>query len=164
MLTLENSPGLAEILMEEHLDGATGDRLVKWAQDALEQGHDSPSLLKLAIEEPPFFTPDLRRFFESATLEIQIEQVTFEQARVFHAQTVAVKLNLAAASPFEIAWKLARIFPPHSTSGPFSIWWPLEEAFECDYCLRGVELHGKALHQAIQEELENLLRFHWRAA
>lgn len=164
MLTLENSPGLAEILMNEQFEGTTGEQFVKWAQDALEQGHDSPSLLKLAIEEPPFFTPDLRRLFASATSEIQIQQVAFEQARVFHAQTIAKQLNSVAASPLEIAERLARIFPPHSSSAPFDIWWQLEEAFECDYCLRGLELRGKVLDQAIFEELDNLLRFNWRAA
>jgi len=163
MLTLENSPGLAEILMREHLGGATGEQFVRWAQDALEQGHDSPSLLRLAIEEPPFFTPDLRRLFEAATREIAIEHVSFEQARAFYAQSVGKHLAAASAAPREIAQTLARIFPPHMTSAPFDTWWQLEEAFECEYCLRGVELRGEVLDQAILDELEDLLRLNWRA-
>ena len=50
MLTLQNSPGLAELLMHERADGAADDQFVKWAQDALEAGHDSPSLLRLAVQ------------------------------------------------------------------------------------------------------------------
>lgn len=56
-------PGLAEILINDHLDGVTAEALVKWAQDALDQGHENAPLLKLAIKEPPYFTPDLRRLY-----------------------------------------------------------------------------------------------------
>ena len=164
MLTLDNSPGLAEILMNDHLDGVTAEALVKWAQDALEQGHDNAPLLKLAIEEPPYFTPDLRLLFQEATHEIGIEEITFDQARAFYAQSVGRRLAAASASPREIAERLARIFPPHMTPPPFDIWWKLDDSIDCDHCLEGMTQAGKVLDQVIADELANLLRFDWRAA
>lgn len=164
MLTLENSPGLAELLVTEAKVETTGEQFVRWAQDSLEQGHDSPSLLRLAIEEPPFWGPDLRRLFHSTVAEIGIEPVSARQAMVFHAQEVAVRLVTNNATPEEIATLFARMFPSHEAEAPFSVWWELEEAFSCDYCREGVQLRGAALHQAILDELNVLLSLNWRTA
>jgi hypothetical protein len=163
MLTLENSRGLAAILIEEDLDGAHGEDLVQWAQDALEQGHHSPSLIRLAIEEPPFFTPDLRRLFHEAVQELGYEPVGFERARAFHAQAIAIELLSASASPREIAGKLSRLYPPERSSPPFAAWWQLDEAFDCDYCLQQVTVGGQTLDETVYKELEALLHFDWRS-
>src|SRR5437016_3379042 len=99
MLTLENSPGLAELLMNENAEGARDEQFVTWAQDALEAGHDSPALLRLAVQDPPFFRPDLRKLFLATSYELGIEHVSFEQARIFYAQEIARRLQSSAGTP-----------------------------------------------------------------
>ena len=56
MLTVDNSPGLAAVLAARCLDVLRAEQLVTWAQRALECGFDTPSVVRLAMEEEPFFT------------------------------------------------------------------------------------------------------------
>lgn len=163
MLTLENSSGLAAVLVAQYFDYLRAEQLVRWAQDALSEGHDTPSILRLAIAEPPFFTPDLMRLFESALSEAGIEQVTIEQARIFHAQRVLEEMLSSAQPARAIAAQLAQLFPAHDTLRRVGEWWLLEEAFWCEYCRVQAVTAGESIERVVLNNASTLLNIDWRA-
>jgi hypothetical protein len=144
----------------EYRGGARAEEYVAWAQDALEAGHDSPALLRLAIEEPPFFTPDLRALFEAAVDELGLEKISGEQALIIHAQDVARRLAAGELHPREAATLLSNIFPPDLAPRGFTDWYLVHD---CDYCRESFAGPDRTLEQAIRAEASKLRDVDWRA-
>lgn len=161
---IEEVPGIAVILAAEMLDLIRAEQYVSWAQDALASGLDTPSILSLAIEEPPYFTPDLQKLFAKIVRELNVEQITRDQAMVLHAQTVARMITSGSFTPREGAQALAELFPSHVAPRVLSEWWRLDEAYDCDYCRMGVLERYSTIEEAILDEARRLELADWRAA
>lgn len=159
--TAESIKGYIALLSAEYRSAATAEQYVHWAQDALEQGLDSPALLRLAIEDPPFFTPDLKRLFGAAVAELEIERITGEQALIAHAQELAVKLLNHDLSPRDAGRQIARIFDLDVAPSGFTHWYLIDEAEYCEYCAASFA-GDKPLESAIVEEATKLLAYNWR--
>jgi len=153
--------GYLALLSAEYRSAATAEQYVSWAQDALEQGLDSPALLRLAIEEPPFFTPDLKRLFDAAVAELMIEPVRGEQALIAHAQEVAIKLLNHDITPINAGRQIARIFDVNVAPAGLTNWFLIGEAEYCEYCAASFA-GDQPLERAIVEEATKLLALDWR--
>ena len=162
MRAADEVPGLAKILASEAFDTARGEQYVQWAQNALAAGLETPSVLRLAIEEPPFFTPDLQKLFRLALSELKVEPITDEEAMVLYAQQVARPILSGAMTPRDGARLFATLFPPHRTPAALGEWWKLDEAYDCDYCRTGVLQNYRSIEEAILAEARSLIAASWR--
>lgn len=163
MLAAETVKGYAAIRSAEYRAVARAEEYVAWAQDMLEAGLDSPALLRLAIVDPPWFTPDLRRLFDRAVEELEIEPLAGEQALILHAQQVAQELLAATVPPLEAGSLIVEILTVHDAPPGLGQWSLVDEANWCDYCRDSFAGAGRTLEQAILEEATKLLALDWRA-
>jgi hypothetical protein len=162
-LRIDDVPGLPLLLAAEALELATAEQYVVWAQDALTADFDSPSLLQLAIEEPPYFTPDLRKRFHSALDELNVtERITLDQAMLLHAQQFARAMLAGNLSPRECAERIESLFPDASASLLRADWVQLDEAYDCDYCLSCVLATHPSIEAAIEDAARSLAAANWR--
>lgn len=163
MLRADTVKGYAALRSAEYRSVARAEEYVEWAQHALEAELETPSVLRLAIQDPPFFTPDLRRLFDAAVAELGIEPLSGEQALVLHAQQIAAQLRAGSISPIDAGLQIARIFTLEMGPPEFGQWQLIDEALDCDYC-RASFAGDQTLDDAIVEEAAKLLDFDWRAA
>lgn len=159
--TADSVSGYFAVISAEYRSEATAEAYVRWAQDALEQGLESPALLRLAVQDPPFFTPDLKRLFDAAVSELQIEPVTGEQALIAHAQEVAIRLARREISPRDAGRRIARIFDSNVAPSGLTHWSLIDEAEFCEYCAAAFG-GDRPLESAILEEATKLLALDWR--
>jgi hypothetical protein len=161
VIPADSIKGYFALLSAEYRSAATGEQYVSWAQDALEQGLDSSALLRLAIEDPPFFTPHLKCLFDAAVAELMVEPVSGEQALIAHAQEVASKLLNHEASPLDAGRQIARIFALVVTPAGFTHWHLIDDAEYCEYCAASFA-GDQPLESAIVEDATKLLAIDWR--
>lgn len=158
----ENVARVAEIWSAEYRGVARAEQYVEWAQEMLARGYDSPSLLRLAVQDPPFFTPDIKHLFDQALGELHIEPVRGPQALVLHAQRIARELLSGAIAPRTASAELAKIFTIDLAPPGCRDWQLLDEADWCEYCAQRFAGDGQTLEDAILERAETLLRADWR--
>jgi len=112
---------------------APDEEYVTWAQALLET-HDSPSLRGLAVEEPPYFRPQLSRLFRTVFAELGEPVPEGPQAVTLLARLVAQQC-LAGALPLSEGvaqlYRLSSAFPGQLDDG---FWQVADEAPDCDYC------------------------------
>jgi hypothetical protein len=164
MRTADSINGYAAIRSGQVRDAVTAEEYVSWAQDALEAGYESAAIMKLAVADPPFFTPDLARLFEQAAVELEIEQISAEQALILHAQQVAIQLLLNQCDPRTAASRISTILPPDLAPAGFAHWHQLDEAYGCVYCAVSAVGSRASLEAAIIEDAQVLAAHEWRTA
>jgi hypothetical protein len=150
--------GLPELLSCRVRGIARAEEYVAVAQNALERGFDTPSVLRLAIEEPPFFTPDLDRLLQALLQECDIAEPTADAALIAHAQMIAIEIVSGRLQPGIGAEQLSEIFTLDHTPEGFGSWMTIAEGLWCDYC-RDTAMQGHAsFEDAIVAEAEAILR------
>lgn len=164
MRSPETIRGYAAIRSAEYRSVARAETYVEWAQDMLEEGFESPALLSLAIADPPYFTPDLKRLFDTAAEHLAIEPLSGPQALVLHAMQVAAELTARSVSPTQAGALIASIFTADIAPPGFGQWQLIDEASWCDYCRQSFVGDGRTLEEAIIAEATKLLTVSWRAA
>ena len=162
MHAAETVKGFAAIRSAEYRGVARAETYVLWAQDMLEAGLESAALLRLAVADVPYFTPDLKRLFDLAVEEAGIEPLSGTPALILHGQQVAADFLAGFIRPGEAGAMLAEIFTPELAPPGFGHWQQLDEASWCDYCRESFTGPDRTLDQAIVEEATKLLAIRWR--
>jgi NAD(P)-dependent dehydrogenase (short-subunit alcohol dehydrogenase family) len=85
-------PGSPQLLSARVRGPAPGEAYVAVAQTALEAGFDTPGTLRLAIQDPPFFTPDLGRILVEMLRECDVRELIGDDALILHARVVAARI------------------------------------------------------------------------
>ena len=153
---LITAPGTVALLVADILGAAPDGEYVAWAQ-ALLDAHDSPSLRQLAVEEPPFFRPQLSRLFRAVFTEVGEPFPDGPQAVALLARSVAQQC-LAGALPFSEGvaqlYRLSSAFPGQLDDG---FWQVADEAPDCDYCWDEATGTYPSLEAAIRAHLLELV-------
>jgi hypothetical protein len=106
----------------------------------------------------------LKRLFDQAVDELQMEPLSGQSALILHAQQVALELLAGSIAPRHASALLAQIFTPDVAPPGFGRWQQVDEANWCDYCRESFARPDRTLDQAIVEEAEKILSMDWRAA
>jgi hypothetical protein len=153
---LLTAPGTVALVVADILGAAPDGEYVAWAQ-ALLESHDSPSLRQLAVEEPPFFRPQLSRLFRAVFTEAGEPFPDGPQAVALLARSVA-QLCLAGALPLSEGvaqlYRLSSAFPGQLDDG---FWQVADEAPDCDYCWGEATGTYPSLEAAIRAHLLELV-------
>jgi hypothetical protein len=149
---------LPELLSARVRACARAEDYVAVAQNALEAGFDTPSTLRLAIEEPPFFTPDLERVFAEMLRECDIAEPSADSALINHAKIVAVAIVAGTLSPTFGAEQISEIFTVDHTPEGFRAWTMIAEGLWCEYCRESASQGHDSFESAVVAEAETILR------
>jgi hypothetical protein len=160
----ETEPGVVRLVYARALGQDRAEEYVNWALAALERGRESESLVRLAVAEPPFCTPDIRLLFDRAWNDLGVAPVSTPQAHLLFARQVARDIVEGRLSPEAGATALGHEFNPFNIPLPvLGVWWQLKEAYTCDYCRAQVAASGGTVDGAVVAAAEKLLALDWRA-
>ena len=153
MTATREIPGTARFFVEQ----GSAEELIAWAQNTLELGYDSRSLLRLAVEDTSSFPPDVRRLFDAAVDELGIAPIDPAEGRLLWAQEIAQHLKDGLISPSTCASKVAGIFAGEDVSRDLGRWVDLDEMRNCEGCGYGADVAAPDLDAAIRRQAEELL-------
>jgi hypothetical protein len=155
MTDIRDIPGTARLVAGV----GGGEDFVAWAIAALELEFDTPSVVRLAVEEPPFFEPSLRQRFEWALDEIQMTRVAPRVARIIWAQEVAAELEAGRMSPSRCASLISEIFAGEDVPASFDDWAALDETRNCELCGYGGVPEAPDADASIRSAAVRLLQY-----
>ena len=154
-MTILDEPATVPLLVAE-LDGALpGELYVSWALSLLGT-YDSPSLLRLAIEEPPHFTPALARLFRATFAELGVPFPSPVESLRLRATQIAREALSGGSSASEAAWQLCQLAEKHEGVPDAAFWQAADEAPVCDYCHEVATRGHPSLEAAIRSHLSHL--------
>ena len=158
----EDFPQLISLVYARALGIDRVEQYVEWAQGALELGFDGKNLIRLAVADPPLWMPEVRGLFEAALGELRLPVVTRRQALLLGARQVARGIVEGRITPAAGAAELSATFPTFDAAAPLDVWWPLNEAYECEYCRSDMVPSGLSVDEAVILEARALIDLNWR--
>ena len=155
-MSILDEPSTVSLLVAELDDALPGEHYVSWALDLLGT-YDSPSLLRLANEEPPYCTPDLARLFSATFAELGVPFPAPVDALRLRARHIA-REALAGFLPLsEATSQLCHLAESHEGVPDGAFWQAADEAPICDYCSDFAMKGHTSLEAAIRSHLTALL-------
>ncbi len=155
-MTILEEPSTVSLLVAELDETLPGERYVSWAL-ALLGTYDSPSLLRLAIEEPPYFTPALARLFRATFAELGVPFPAPVDSLRLRAIQIAGEAIAGVLPLSEATSQLCHLAENHEGVPDGAFWQAADEAPVCDYCNDFATKGHASLEAAIRSHLTALL-------
>ena len=147
-----------------YLDMAISKDLIDWAVSMLESGFDSSSVRVLAGLSEPLDRIEVLEYFKRAKTELNIPEISREDAITFYGCDICRKILRGEISPSDGAKRIYEIFQNDDNNKDFLIWLKIDDAIgyvsSNEYPYSYPEMTRTNIDEIIRREARGFLNKH----